>query len=84
MRVYLDDRDAYTPGWKYADWEMRGVPVRIEIGPKDIEKQQVVLVNRLNRKKSFHSLECIWLTSYSRLLEEIQDELFRRAKAFRD
>ena len=39
----LDDRDAYTPGWKFAEWELRGVPLRLEIGPKDIEKAQVVL-----------------------------------------
>ena len=38
IRVMLDDRDAYTPGWKFAEWELRGVPVRLEIGPKDIEK----------------------------------------------
>ena len=38
VRVMLDDRDAYTPGWKFAEWELRGVPVRLEIGPKDIEK----------------------------------------------
>ena len=38
IRVFLDDRDAYTPGWKFAEWELRGVPLRLEIGPKDIEK----------------------------------------------
>jgi prolyl-tRNA synthetase len=81
LRVFLDDRDAYTPGWKYADWEMRGVPVRIEIGPKDIEKQQVVLVNRLNRKKSFVAWNPL-ADELIRLLEEIQNELFNRAKAF--
>ena len=82
LRVFLDDRDAYTPGWKYADWEMRGVPVRIEIGPKDIEKQQVVLVNRVNRKKSFVPWNAL-ADELNRLLEKIQNELFSRAKAFR-
>jgi prolyl-tRNA synthetase len=82
LRIFLDDRDAYTPGWKYADWEMRGVPVRIEIGPKDIEKQQVVLVNRLNRKKSFVAWNVL-ADELPRLLQEIQNELFSRAKAFR-
>ena len=53
IRVHLDDRDTQQPGFKYADWEMRGVPVRLEIGPKDVEKQQVVLVRRDNRAKSF-------------------------------
>ena len=52
VRVMLDDRDAYTPGWKFAEWELRGVPVRLEIGPKDIEKAQVVLARRDTREKS--------------------------------
>ena len=42
IRTTLDERDAYTPGWKFAEWELRGVPLRLEIGPKDIEKAQVV------------------------------------------
>ena len=48
----LDDRDAYTPGWKFAEWEMRGVPLRLEIGPKDIEKSQVMLARRDTREKA--------------------------------
>lgn len=83
LRVFLDDRDSYTPGWKYADWEMRGVPVRMEIGPRDIEKKQVVLVNRLNRKKSFIAWSDL-AGELSRMLEEIQAEMFLRAKAFQD
>ena len=51
VRVMLDDRDEYSPGWKYAEWEMRGVPVRLEIGPKDIEKSQVMLARRDTREK---------------------------------
>jgi prolyl-tRNA synthetase len=46
IRVELDAREAYTPGWKFAEWELRGVPLRLEIGPKDLEKQQVVLARR--------------------------------------
>ena len=46
VRVHLDDRDNHQPGFKYADWEMRGVPLRLELGPKDIEKDQCVLVRR--------------------------------------
>ena len=53
MRVMLDDRDSQTPGWKYNEWEMRGVPVRMEIGPKDLEKSQVVIARRDTREKSF-------------------------------
>ena len=52
VRVMLDDRDAYTPGWKFAEWELRGVPLRMEIGPKDIEKGQVMVARRDTREKS--------------------------------
>ena len=83
IRVFLDDRDAYTPGWKYADWEMRGVPVRIEIGPRDIDKQQAVLVSRLDRKKSFVSWDKL-AAELPLLLERIQKDLYHRALAFRD
>ena len=53
FRVHLDERDQFQPGYKYADWEMRGAPVRLEIGPKDVEKSQCVLVRRDNRAKEF-------------------------------
>jgi len=53
IRVHLDDRDTQQVGFKYADWEMRGVPLRLELGPKDVEKQQCVLVRRDNREKAF-------------------------------
>ena len=53
IRVMLDDRESQTPGWKFNEWEMRGVPLRLEIGPKDIEKSQVVLARRDTREKSF-------------------------------
>ncbi len=83
IRAFLDDRDAYTPGWKYADWEMRGVPLRVEIGPKDIDKQQAVLVSRLDRKKSFVPWAGL-AEELKRQLERIQGELYARALAFRD
>ena len=51
IRVHLDDRDHLTPGFKFNDWEMKGIPIRIEIGPKDIAKNQVVLVRRHNQTK---------------------------------
>jgi len=46
IRVHLDDRDNYTPGWKFNNWEMKGVPLRIEIGPKDLQKGEVRIVKR--------------------------------------
>src|SRR6186713_3090743 len=52
VRVMLDDREAYTPGWKFAEWELRGVPLRLEIGPKDIEKAQVFSARRDTREKA--------------------------------
>src|SRR6478736_1435044 len=52
VRVMLDDREAYTPGWKFSEWEMRGVPLRLEIGPKDIERSQVLLARRDTREKA--------------------------------
>jgi prolyl-tRNA synthetase len=83
VRVRLDDRDAYTPGWKFAEWELRGVPVRMEIGPKDIEKSEVVLARRDTRQKS--SVPMAGLTEHIvKLLDEIQQALFTRAKTFRE
>ncbi len=79
VRVMLDDRDAYTPGWKFAEWELRGVPVRMEIGPKDIEKSEVVLARRDTRQKS--SVPMAGLTEHVvGLLDEIQQALFTRAR----
>jgi prolyl-tRNA synthetase len=83
VRVFLDDRDAYTPGWKFAEWEMRGVPVRLEIGPKDIEKAQVVLARRDTREKQFTAMDGLG-GRVTALLDEIQAALLQRARAFRD
>ena len=85
VRVMLDDRDEYTPGWKFAEWELRGVPLRLEIGPKDIEKSQVVLVRRDVREnnKLPTSMDALSATVTS-LLEEIQTTLFNRAVKFRE
>ena len=83
VRVTLDDRDAYTPGWKFAEWELRGVPLRLEIGPKDIEKASVMVARRDTREKS--SLPMEGLSDRVRaLLDEIQKALLERALAFRD
>jgi len=82
VRVMLDDRDAYTPGWKFSEWEMRGVPVRLEIGPKDIEKGQVMLARRDTREKLPAPREGL-AARVSDLLADIQRTLFDRAVAFR-
>jgi prolyl-tRNA synthetase len=83
VRVMLDDRDAYTPGWKFADWEMRGVPVRLEIGPKDIEKQQVVLARRDTREKAFVPMDGL-VSQVQDWLKAIQASLFEKATQIRE
>ncbi|MFN2447994.1 MAG: His/Gly/Thr/Pro-type tRNA ligase C-terminal domain-containing protein, partial [Vicinamibacterales bacterium] len=83
LRVRLDEDDSQTPGWKFAEYEMRGVPLRLEIGPKDIEKQSVFAARRDTRAKQ--SLPMAGLVESVRaLLDEIQAELLERARTFRD
>ena len=83
VRVRLDDREEYTPGWKYAEWELRGVPLRIEIGPRDIARSQALLVRRDTREKTPAALD--GLAAHVReLLETMQKDLLARALAFRD
>lgn len=81
LRVHLDDRDQFQPGYKYADWEMRGVPVRLEIGPKDVEKGQCVLVRRDTRAKEFVPLAGT-AARLGGILESMQKDLLERARAF--
>jgi prolyl-tRNA synthetase len=83
VRVMVDARDAYTPGWKFAEWELRGVPLRIEIGPKDLEKSQVVVARRDTRVKSPVPMDTL-TGSVVDLLEEIQQALLQRAREFRE
>src|SRR6188508_1603154 len=83
IRVFLDAREEYTPGWKFAEWEMRGVPLRLEIGPKDIEKGQVVLARRDTREKMPTPLAELQ-ARVTALLDEIQHGLLARAVKFRE
>ncbi len=83
VRVKLDDSEANTPGWKFAEWEMRGVPLRLEIGPKDIEKSQVLLARRDTREKLPTAMDGLAGT-VGRLLAEIQQSLYDRALRFRE
>jgi prolyl-tRNA synthetase len=75
----LDDRKDYSPGWKYNEWELKGIPLRIEIGPKDLEKKQVVIVKRNDGKKIFVKTANL-KKEISKLLEEIQKELYLNAE----
>ena len=83
VRVRLDDREEHSPGWKYAEWEMRGVPLRLEIGPRDVERGQVVLVRRDTREKTAVPMDGL-PGRVDELLGAIQQGLFDRAAAFRD
>jgi prolyl-tRNA synthetase len=80
-RVHLDDRDTQAPGFKYADWEMRGVPLRLELGPKDLEKDQCVLVRRDTGEKLFTPLAGL-AARIGELLAEIQSNLLVKARQF--
>jgi prolyl-tRNA synthetase len=82
VRVMLDDRDTQTPGWKYNEWELRGVPVRLEIGPKDLEKSQVVLARRDTREKAFVPMDGLG-AKVDELLATIQQALYDRAIQYR-
>lgn len=86
IRLKLDDREEVTPGFKFNDWEMRGVPLRIEIGPKDVEKSSVALARRDvpgRGGKSFVSQTGL-ASTVSQMLNEIQSSILKRATDFRD
>jgi len=78
IRVHVDDRSELSPGYKFNDWELRGVPIRVEIGPKDIEKQSVVIAKRYNREKS--SLDFTEIEKISTVLDEIQTDMLKTAR----
>lgn len=82
VRVKVDDSDN-SPGWKFSEYEMKGVPVRIEIGPRDIENNQCVLVTRHNREKTVVSLDELE-TTVQQKLREVRDGLFEKALANRE
>jgi len=82
VRVTLDERDE-RPGWKFSEWEMRGVPLRLEIGPKDIEKSQVLVARRDTREKIGVAMEGL-APRIRELLSDVQQTLFARALAFRE
>jgi len=83
VRVELDDRDNLTPGFKFNDWELKCIPIRIEIGPKDIAKNQVVMARRYNQTKDDISLDKVSET-INLELENIQQQMFVNAKKILD
>src|SRR5579883_1525138 len=87
FRVRVDERDQ-QPGWKYSEWDLRGVPVRIEIGPRDVETQTVVLARRDRSKGDPDQRQTVERArvpdALRELLEDVQRSLYARAKAFLD
>jgi prolyl-tRNA synthetase len=79
----LDDRSEYTPGWKFNEWEMKGIPLRLEIGPRDIDKAQVVLVRRDTNEKLTISFKDLKKT-IDHIIDKMQTDLFIKAKKFLD
>ena len=86
VRLKVDSRDEYSPGWKFNEWELKGVPIRLEVGPRDVEKQQVVLARRDQPGrdgKSFVPLNGL-AQAVADTLDSIQSNLLKRATEFRD
>ena len=83
LRIHIDRRDGMKPGAKYYEWELRGVPVRMELGPRDLDKNQAVLVRRDTREKASVSLDNIGEDA-AELLQRIQDDMLEAARDRRE
>jgi prolyl-tRNA synthetase len=83
ISVKYDDRDTHKPGWKFAEHELKGVPVRISIGPRDLENQSVEVARRDTKEKSVIQLTDLSL-KIEHLLDQIQDNIYRKALTFRE
>ena len=78
-RTYLDTRDQYTPGYKFNDWEMKGVPIRIEIGPRDIENNECIIVRRDTNEKIVTKIDKI-VETIKNTLEDIHKNMYNQCK----
>ena len=83
FRVKVDDSDK-SPGWKFSEQEMRGIPVRVEIGPKDIEAGQAVVVSRDTQREDYRCHRRAGCQDFREILASIQHDLFEKAKKHRD
>jgi prolyl-tRNA synthetase len=83
VRVKVDDRADQSPGWKFNEYEMRGVPIRVELGPRDMENGQVVLVSRVSGEKKIVQ-QANFVEEVQNLLAEIHQQMYDKAKQFRD
>jgi prolyl-tRNA synthetase len=78
IRIHIDDRNEMSPGFKFNDWEMKGVPLRIEIGPKDMDKQKILIAKRHNKEKT--NLRFDEISKIEEILEEIQSKMIEKAR----
>ncbi|MBC7425048.1 MAG: proline--tRNA ligase [Bacteroidia bacterium] len=83
VRVKFDSRDTHKPGYKFAEWEQKGVPVRIAIGPRDLENQTVEIARRDTKEKQTYSINDL-SNKIIHLLSNIQENIYLKAKQFRD
>jgi len=83
VRVRVDDRPDQSPGWKFNEYEMRGIPLRVELGPRDMENGVVVLVSRITGEKRVVQ-QTDFVAEVQKMLADIHDQMFERAKSFRD
>jgi prolyl-tRNA synthetase len=85
LRVTLDEREGFSPGWKFNDWEMRGVPVRVELGPKDVAKQAAMLARRdkPGKQGKVSAPLADLAVTIEKLLADVQQSLYDKALAFR-
>ena len=81
LGAFVDARDNYSAGWKFNEWELKGIPLRIEIGPKDIEQKHVVVVRRDSGKKEFVKEKDV-KKRIPEILEEMHGEMFSKAEKF--
>jgi prolyl-tRNA synthetase len=79
LSIVVDDREEYTPGWKFNQWELKGVPIRVEIGPRDLKQKQITVARRDTYQKTVVKEEEA-ADAVERLLEEIQNNLYVKAK----
>lgn len=84
IKVKYDKRDTHKPGWKFAEYELKGIPVRFAIGPRDLENETVEVARRDTLEKQTMILDIEFIENIQKLLDDIQGNLFNRAKAFRD
>jgi prolyl-tRNA synthetase len=86
IRTQVDTRENLSPGFKFNDWEMKGVPIRMEVGPKDIEKGGVTLARRdmPGKTSKQFAMQADIIATVSRLLNDIQHNLLKQATEFRD